>query len=132
MIRPQAVVLPLLRAALPGVAVVSQLPDVDHRTLPMVIVRRAGGTRNQNLPNRFAQPDIEMVAISADGLVAAEELHEAASDALYAAVRDQTVVEGVGYLQSLQEAQGPHETTSPIPDTWHVGGSFTLGLRASA
>lgn len=131
MIRPQAVVLPILRAALPGVAVVSQLPDVDQRTLPMVIVRRAGGTRNVNLPSRHSNPAVELSAYSADGLVQAEELYDDALDALYAAVAAQTVVEGAGHLQSIKEAQGATQAASPFPDSWGVYGSIQLGLKAA-
>lgn len=74
MIRPQAVVLPLLRAALPGVEVVSVVPDVDQRTYPMFALCRAGGTRNVNMPSRVSSPRLEMMAVSAAGLIEAEEL----------------------------------------------------------
>lgn len=132
MIRPQSVVLPILRAepALAGVAVVSQIPDVDYRTFPMVVIQRAGGIRNINLPRRVSRPGLEMTAVSADGLIEAEELYESALEALYAAVSDQTVVPGVGYLQSILESQGASQTPSGVPDTWAVTGSVQLGLRA--
>lgn len=148
MIRPQAVVLPILRAALPGVSVVSQLPDVDHRTyapseaggseapallvpFPMVLISREGGTRNPNLPRRHSHPALELSAYSADGLVEAEELYEDALDALYAAVRDQTVVEGVGYLQSIPEAEEATQAPSEVPDTWKATGTVQLSIRAA-
>ncbi|MFA5707381.1 hypothetical protein [Mycolicibacterium sp.] len=129
MIRPQAVVLPVLRAALPGVAVVSVVPDVDYRTYPMVSVRRAGGIRNRSLPRLFSQPVLELVAVSAEGLVEAEELYDEALDALYDAVRQQITVEDVGYLHSIRERQGPTQAPSPYPDTWMTEGSVAVGIR---
>jgi hypothetical protein len=95
-IRPQAVVLPILREALPTASVVSVVPDVDHRTLPMVVIKRAGGTRNPNLPKMHSLPEVTMQAVSAEGLVEAEELYDEALEALYAAVSNQTVVPNVG------------------------------------
>lgn len=129
MIRPQTVVLPILRSALPGVSVVSVDPDVDYRTFPVVVVRRAGGTRNLDLPRRFAHPVLELAAVSADGPIEAEELYDEALEALYDAVRQQITVEGVGYLHSLREAQGPAQAPSRFTDTWAVEGSVRVGLR---
>lgn len=126
--RPQAVVLPILRSALPDVAVVSTLPDVDHRTLPMVVVRRSGGTRNPAQPQLHSLPQVDLEAVSADGLVEAEELYEDVLDALYAAVAAQTVVPNAGHLQSLAETQGPAQTRSEVPDSWAVAGSVRLAL----
>jgi hypothetical protein len=130
-IRPQAVVLPILRAALPGVQVVSVVPDVDNRVLPMVVVRRAGGSRNINLPSRHSLPAVELEAVSADGLIEAEELYDEAIEALCAAVADQTVVPNVGHLQSIPEAQEGTQSRSEVPDTWSVSGTVRLGLRAA-
>lgn len=122
-------VLPILRAALPGVAVVSVVPDVDYRTYPMVVIRRSGGTRNPEAPKIHALPEVTMEAVSADGPIEAEVLYEDALDALYAAVADQTVVPNVGSLQSLTEAQGATQAPSEVPDTWAVQGSLRLVVR---
>ena len=127
--RPQSVVLPLLRADLPGVSVVSEIPDVDHRTLPMVWIRRAGGTRNPKAPTLHSRPELDIAAVSAAGLVEAEELYEDVLDALYEAVSLQVTIPGVGYLQSLKEAQGATQSLSPFPDSWSVEGSVRVGLR---
>lgn len=131
MIRPQEVVLPILRPALPGVSVVSQLPDADHRVLPMVVVRRDGGIRNPNLPHRHSLPVVELEAVSADSLVECEELYDEALDALISAVRNQTVVPGVGHLQSLREAEGATQRPSAVPDAWAVSGAVRLGIRSA-
>lgn len=131
MIRPQAVVLPILRDALPGVSVVSVVPDADYRDFPMVSIRRAGGTRSPGLPHLLAQPAVQMTVVSADGLIEAEELYEDALDALFDAVAQQIVIEGVGYLRSFSETQGATESPSDYPDTWAVEGSVRIGLRSS-
>ena len=98
----------------------------------MVVIRRAGGTRHPSAPRRFALPVLELAAVSADGLVEAEELYEDALEALYAAVRQQITVEGVGYLHSINEQQGPAEADPRIPDAWSVEGQIRVGLRPSA
>jgi len=131
-IRVQSVVLPLLRAALPGVSVVSVIPDVDHRQLPMVHVERVGGTRTAGLPGKHGKPVVRMTAASGQGLVECEELYEDALDALYAAVRAQQPVPGVGHLQSLTEVSGASQIPSGMPDVWTVGGTVELAVRSEA
>lgn len=131
MIRPQAVLLPLLRAALgPDVNVTSVVPQVDNRKLPMVHVERVGGTRNVDMPDKHSKPVVRMTAAHDAGLVECEELYEASLDALYAAVRAQSVIPDVGYLQSLSEASGATEIPSGIPDVWAVGGTVQVSLRS--
>lgn len=98
-------------------------------TYPMVVVRRAGGTRNENLPSRFAMPGLEMTAVSANGPVEAEELYEDALDALYAAVRQQILVPGVGCLQGIRESHGATQSPSRYSDTWAAAGSVRLSVR---
>jgi hypothetical protein len=93
MIRVQAVVLPLLRALLPGVQVSSWIPDIDYRTFPLVLVRRTGGIHHPRY-NDLSLPVIELSAFSREGLVETEELYETALLALYASVSDQTIVPG--------------------------------------
>ncbi|MGQ9348822.1 hypothetical protein [Mycolicibacterium gilvum] len=133
----------MLRQALPGVSVVSWIPDVDHRTFPLVAVTRAGGVRHPDRPRLLSHPEVDLSVFHAEGLVQAEELYEDVLDALYDAVRDQTVVAGyagsgadgseqpsqAAYLHSLAESQGATLTESPFSDTWCVAGSVTVGLR---
>lgn len=129
--RPQELVLPLLRQALPDASVVSWIPDVDHRTFPLVLVRRVGGARHADHPTKLSLPVVELSVFSSAGLVECEDLYENALEALYAAVRRQTVVDGVGYLHSIRETQGATQSASPFPDTWMVRGSVRFGLRAN-
>ncbi len=105
----------------------SVIPDVDHRKLPLVAVRREGGVRNVNLPDKYSRPVVRMTAVSGCGLIRAEELYEASLEVLFAAVRAQQIVPGVGYLQSLRESQGPSVSVSD--DLWAVEGSLEVGLR---
>lgn len=66
MIRVQSVLLPLLQAALPGVQVVSVVPDVDQRQLPMVHIHRVGGTRNPELPEKHSEPEVRMTVAAGE------------------------------------------------------------------
>jgi hypothetical protein len=127
--RPAPVVLAVLRQALPDVEVVSWIPNVDHRTFPLVSVTRAGGTRHEGRPRLLSHPEVDLSVFHAEGLVQAEELYEDVLDALFDAVQAQTVVPGAGYLHSLTESQGATLTKSPFADTWAVAGSVTVGLR---
>lgn len=130
MIRPQAVLLPLLRSALPGTSVVSVIPDVDQREYPMVVVERVGGVRNVDLPEGHSKPVVRVTAASGEGLIEAEELYEEAVSALFAAARAQQVVSGVGRLQSVSEVGGPVSVPSGMPDVWTVGGTVQASMRA--
>ena len=116
--RPQTLILPILREALPGASVVSVVPDVDYRTFPLVTIERAGGTRSESAPRLLAHPELKLTVVSADGLVAAEELYEEALDALY---------DG---LQRFRETQGAIEVESRYPDTWAIEGAVALSVRA--
>lgn len=129
--RPGPVVLAVLRGALPGASVVSVVPDVDHRTFPMVAIRREGGTRLPGAPRRLSHPVLAMTAVSADGPVQAEELYEEALDALFDAVHAQTVVPMIGGLHSIREERGAAQVESKYPDTWTVEGSVRLGVKPS-
>ena len=127
--RPEPPVLAVLRAALPGVTVVSVVPDVDERTYPMVEVRRAGGTRNPDLPTLHSRPGVELTAVSDLGPIEAEELYEAALDALFDAVRAQTASADGCHVQSIRETSGAAPARPEAPDTWAVEGSMSVSLR---
>lgn len=105
------------------------IPAVDHRDYPLVVLTRAGGIRNKTLPRKLSLPVLELRVIHDLGLVEAEELYEDTLDALYDAVTEQTVVEGVGHLHSVLETQGASQTASPFPDTFMVSGAVKVGVR---
>ncbi|MFI2841693.1 hypothetical protein [Mycolicibacterium sp. PDY-3] len=115
--RPAEVILPVLRSALPDALVVSVVPDVDQRTYPMVCIERSGGTRSENAPRLLALSEVDITVVSADGLIAAEELYEDALDALYDA------------LPGVRETQGATEVESKYPDTWAVEGTIRVRVR---
>ncbi|KRD08570.1 hypothetical protein ASE48_08365 [Mycobacterium sp. Root265] len=129
MIRPQKIVVPLLQAALPNVAITTWVPDIDYRDFPMINVRRIGGIRNPDAPRIHTLPVIEMSAYTnTGGLIAAENLYEEALDALFDA-RDNQTVTAAGYIQSLYETMGATQFSSLYQDSWRVQGLIRLGLR---
>lgn len=125
--RIQAVLFPVLRAELPGVAFTSWVPDVDLRTYPLVNVRRLGGiSRHVKMLDRAV---IEVTAYSRDGLVATEDLYLDVRQVIFDMVEQQTVVPDVGSLSSFFETMGPTQFDSPFDDTWRVQGLIQLGIR---
>lgn len=129
--RVQEVVIPLLRAGLadayPTLTVTSWIPNTDHRTYPLLNVRRLGG-----LPvdvQLLDEPVIELTAFTTDGLVATENLYMDARHVLWEAVQNQTVVPGKGYLHSYFETMGPTQFDSTFDDTWRIQGLIKLGVR---
>ncbi|MGZ3380402.1 MAG: hypothetical protein ACXVBB_09065 [Isosphaeraceae bacterium] len=126
--RVQQIALPILRAALPGVKCGSWVEDIDYRTFPLVNVRRIGGTRNGNQPDKFGLPVVEMTVYGTAGLVETENLYEDALEALYEAVRLQTQT-AHGYLHSIKETMGATQFPSPFQDSWRIQGLIRLGVR---
>lgn len=124
--RIQEVVIPVLRANLPGVTVTSWVPKVDHRDFPLLNIRRLGGLPKD--VRRLDMPVIEMTAYSRDGLIATENLYLDARQVLWDMVRDQTVTPR-GYLHSYFETMGPSQFDSPYDDSWRIQGLIQLGLR---
>jgi hypothetical protein len=128
MIRPNELVLPLLRETFPKVAVLSQVPDVDHRHYPIILVRPAGGTDSE-FPEMLGYSVIEMSAHSATDLADAETLYLNARMALVGACRRQSVIAGKGWLHSVKQTMGATQLEPIFGDTWRVLGLIRLGLR---
>ena len=126
--RIQAIVLPILREALPGIKVGSWVEDIDYREFPMLNIRRIGGVRHDRKPLRLDMPVIEMTAFGSVGLPETERFYEDALEALYEAVRLQTLTEA-GYLHSIKETMGMTQFSSLYMDSWRVQGLIRLGLR---
>lgn len=124
--RVQAVIMPALRAELPGVTVVSWYPDVSNRPFPMLAVRRLGGIARD--PRRLDQPVIEMTAYTQESLPATEDLYLDAREVILDMVDNQTVTPS-GYLHSFFETMGPISLDAPFEDSWRVQGLIRLGLR---
>lgn len=124
--RVQEVVIPLLRAEFPNVMITSWIPDVDHRTFPLLNVRRLGGIPED--PTRLDTPVIELTAYASDGLITTENILLDARTVLYNAVQNQTLTDS-GYLHSYFETLGPTQFDSPFEDTWRVQMLIQLGVR---
>lgn len=128
--RIQKVVMPILRAdpRLEGVTISSWVADIDHRTFPLINIRRIGGRRNENAPTIHSAPVIEMTAFSTKDLIDCENIYETALDVLYDAVENQ-VVTPEGYIQSMFETMGSTQFSSMFQDSWRVQGLIRLSVR---
>lgn len=130
--RVQAVVIPLLRAALDNdVTVSSWIPDVDDRSFPIVNVRALGG-RDSGWYAQLKLPVVEITAYGNETLEATELLMDDALNAIEDAVYKQTDVPGVGHLHSMFITFAPGQFDSPYDDTWRVQALIQLGVRPSA
>lgn len=129
--RPQDVVLPILRSAVGDrfTKIGSWTEDVDYRQFPLLTVRRIGGTRYRPGPRQLSLPVVELSVYGTTDGPATAQLYEAALDALYAAVRDQTPT-AAGYLHSISEITAT-EIASPFQSSWLVRGVIRLGIRPS-
>ena len=128
--RVSSVVLPILRAALPDVTVTTWGADIDYRQFPFINVRRVGGIRHAIRPEQLDKAVIEMTAYGSEGLPETELLYVSALEALYRAVREQTLTD-TGYLHSMKETMGMTQFSSPFQDSWRVQGLIQLGVRPS-
>lgn len=126
--RVQKIVLPILRAEFPDVEFTSWGADIDYRDFPFVNIRRVGGKRNPKNPDLHALPVIEMTAYTDDGLPETEDLYEDCLQALYDAVKRQTLTPA-GYLQSIEETMGATQFSSPFAGSWRIQGLIQLGIR---
>lgn len=125
--RPAEALLPLLRAALPSATVGTWEPDVDHRELPYVHLRRSGGARSERLPELLSHPEVEVTVHHPEGLPEAEEMYDDLLDALFTAQRSQSSA-----IRWVSETEGPSQVGSKIPDCWSVRGTVRVGIRAAA
>jgi hypothetical protein len=126
--RVEAIILPLLRAVLPGVTVGTWVEDIDHRKFPLVHVRRIGGVRSERRPLLLGTQNIELAAYRSDDLASTAKMYDIALEALYVAVHDQTVTPD-GWLSSIKETIGAVQLASPYQDSWRVQGGIQLGVR---
>jgi hypothetical protein len=126
--RVARVVLPILREALPGVAVQTWGADIDYRHFPILNLRRVGGKRHGRRATELGWPVIEMTVFTDVGLPETEQLYEDALEVLYDAVRRQRLTE-YGYLHSIKETMGATQFSSLFMDSWRVQGLIQLGVR---
>jgi|HigsolmetaAR206D_1030411.scaffolds.fasta_scaffold01479_7 hypothetical protein len=126
--RVQRIVIPALRDGLPGVKVGSWVEDIDHRTYPIINVRRLGGPGLHPSIGRIDFAVIELTAYHDAGLIECEDLLLDARQIIYEMVENQTVTEH-GYLHSYFETMGPTQFDSPFEDTWRIQALMQLGAR---
>lgn len=104
----------------------SWVPDVDHRSYPLVNVRRVGGTP---VDMEFLdRQTIELQAFGTESLADTENLFLDARQIIWGMVRDQMVTPA-GYLHSFADTSGAIQLGSPYTDTWRVQGLIQLGVR---
>lgn len=128
MISPEELILPELRRRLPGVCVVSDVTDTDHRLFPLLIITSTGGARHPKGPKLMNIPLISMSANSRVDYADARTLYYTALDALLDMQEAQKVTTK-GWLHSVTEAMGATRANPLFEDTWRVLGTIRLGLR---
>lgn len=129
------VLLNLLRPALPGVNVMSRIPDHVPEYLPLVVIRRTGG--DSPAPKFYDQPLTNVQCWCAENPDAGIDADRAASDladqvrgVLWQAWRTQQVVSGYGWISRLRESSGPREVTDPdLPLLGRVSATYDLRIR---
>lgn len=127
------VVLGLLRDGLPeNVAVRNRIPDNVPDVVPLVVVRRGGGSSNH--PQFFDRPQFTVQAWTTgtadqpDPWRSASDLIDEVRRVLYRSWAQQTVVPGAGHLASYLEDVGPLDVGDP--DLPHFG-RYVLTVRAT-
>lgn len=131
---PMDVLLPLLRAGMPGVNVMSRVPDKVPDFLPLVVCRRTGGS--SFAPRFYDQPYINIQCWAAAdrdaGVDASRAAHNLADDArrvLWEAWDNQTVVPA-GHISWVRESQGPEEISDPdLPHHGRYAATYELLIR---
>lgn len=127
--RFQEVVIPILRGALPDeVTVSSWVNDIDYRTYPIVNIRRLGGMRDRDRPEKLDHPVMEITVIGNVGLIETEDLYIEALDALFDAAKNQTPTPK-GRISYVRETMGMTQFSSLFDATWRIQGLIQIGIR---
>lgn len=132
------VLLELLRPALPGVEVMSRIPDHVPGYLPLVVVRRTGG--DSPAPEFYDQPLVNVQCWcdedpdnNIDGSRAASDLADQVRGILWTAQRTQQVIPDRGWIGFIREASGPMEVTDPdLPQLGRYTATYELRFRRAA
>lgn len=123
----EEVVVRLLRASLPNtIKVGTWVENIDHRSFPLVNVRRLGGTSVR--PDWLDLPVVEITSYRKEGLVETRDLFLDCRELLWRAVQLQTTTER-GYLHSFKDVMGGTVFDAPYGEAWRVQGLIQLGLR---
>lgn len=124
--RVSAVILPILREALPDVQVVSFVPELSDRAYPVLLARRSGGSAiDMELLDRCR---VEFQLWHPDSPGAAEDLALSARASLVQAWKDQRVVGGAS-IGRITESSGLTFARDPGDAAWRVQSSYELFIR---
>lgn len=129
---PLDVVLGLLRPALTGVTVVSKVPDKIPAVVPLVVIRRTGGS--SFAPAFYDEPYINVQcwagpAGDIDQHRAAFNLADDVRRVLWTSWTSQTTTP-YGHIAHLRESQGPEDTPDlDLPFIGRFMATYELRLR---
>jgi hypothetical protein len=130
---PMDVLLPLLRSGLPGtVHVFSRVPDQVPEYLPLVVIRRTGGS--SDAPTFLDVPwiNVQCWAAAAGDLDAARNAHNLADDVrrvLWEAWANQTVTDA-GWIARVRESSAPEEINDPdVPMFGRYQATYEIWIR---
>lgn len=132
------VLLDLLQPALPGVQVMTRIPDHITDYLPLVVLRRAGG--DSPAPEFYDTPWINVQCWCADDPAGEIDAFRAASDLadqvrgiLWTAYRTQQVIPGKGWIGAIRESTAPLEISDPDrPFLGRYAATYELRIRPLA
>lgn len=129
---PMDVLLPLLRAGLPGVNVFSRAPDDVPSFMPLVVIRRTGGSSDS--PTYYDVPWINVQCWDgpSDTADAARNAHNLADDVrrvLWTSWANQTTTPA-GHIRRVRESSAPEEINDPdVPMFGRYQATYELWIR---
>lgn len=132
---PADVIVGILRLALPDVTIRASIPDGVPELVPLVVVRRTGGS--SLVPEFWDQPITNVQNWAAhdgdiDASRAASDLADQIRRALWTAWRQQTVV-AAGHIAGIREFLGPMEAIDPdLPHLGRYTATYELLVRPVA
>jgi len=132
------VLLELLRADLPGVEVMTRIPDHLPNYLPLVVIRRVGG--DSPAPEFYDIPWINVQCWADENRVAGIDAYRAAFNladdvrrSLWTAYRTQRVIDGKGWIGAIRESSAPQEISDgDLPFLGRYAATYELRIRSAA
>lgn len=126
--RPQKILFPILREALPHITFYSWVNAIEDRTYPFVSVRTLGGIRHRTHPFELSNPILEVASYSDVDLIEAENNYNDVLDALFEAQLTQKQTDH-GYIHSVFETMGMTQFSSEYQASWRSQGLVKVGIR---
>ena len=129
---PMDVLLPILRAGLPGVNVFSRVPDPVPDYLPLVVIRRTGGGSDHPRFIDIPWINVQCWAAPSGSLDAARAAHNLADDVrrvLWTAWQTQQTTPA-GWIRRVRESSAPEEINDPdVPMFGRYQATYELWIR---